>query len=60
MSESHVHNRIQGEQAHDEAIQDEDEDSIENWILAVEHVVFDQSLQIEHLEKKNDCWLWRT
>lgn len=50
MLDTHVRGRIQGEQA---PVQDDgdDEDSIENCLLVVEHAVFDQSVQMEQLEE---------
>ncbi|XXG60543.1 hypothetical protein AAC387_Pa04g2424 [Persea americana] len=60
MSESHIHNRLQGEPAHIPADED-DEDSIGNQLLAIEHAVYDQPLQIEQLEENvttgfTDLW----
>ena len=34
------------------SVEENDDDSIENRLLAVEHAVYDQSLQIEQLEDK--------
>ena len=51
MSESHVHNRLQGERARIQA-NEEDTDPIENRLIAIENAVFDQSVQIKQLEEK--------
>lgn len=51
MFNTHVRGRLQGEQARVQA-DEEVEYSIENRLLAIENVVFDQSVQIEHLEEK--------
>ena len=51
MSDTHMRGRFQREQAPVQA-DDVKADSIENRLLAIEHVVFDQSVQIEQLEER--------
>lgn len=48
MSDTHVRGRLQGEPVQ---VQEDDEESIANRLLAVEHAVYDQSVQIEQLEE---------
>ena len=51
MSESHVNNRLQVEPDH-VPVEEKDDNSIANRLLAVEHAIYDQSLQIEQLKDK--------
>lgn len=55
MSDTHVRGRLQGlpaqHQAQDYEDAEDDEGSIEDCLLTVEHVVYDQSIQIKQLEE---------
>ena len=52
MFDTHVARHLQRGQAPDEADDDAEADSIENRLLAVEHAVFDQSIQIEQWDDR--------